>query len=256
MQIQEIPTGHIEKMALSDSHFVYLDEDKKDVIIYHKDDTKNQTFTFLQQLDISGPDDKSFALDGDILVVGGMEQTHIFSEHNGDWGETITLEQSFDHYEVSGRNIIAVRGNKVFSYNIEDCTQEMPTGKPSLSFAPTPFISSYPSLTPSLSNHPTVISPPPSKSLSPSAKPTKSPVPTVTCYWVDVSIVYDYYPRLTGWEIYRLNNDNDDENHDVLIADMQEGVRGDTSHTESVCLEEGEYKYVIWDTVTDYTLGK
>ena len=54
------------------------------------------------------------------------------------WVETITLDQVFNDYQLSGRTLIATsEENKVYSFNIQDCMQAMPTKTPSISVAPT-----------------------------------------------------------------------------------------------------------------------
>ena len=66
--------------------------------------------------------------------MGAIKNTHIFS---GTWDETITLDKEYDALYLSGRNLLAKKGNEVYAFNIQDCTQEMPTQTPTLSPAPT-----------------------------------------------------------------------------------------------------------------------
>lgn len=145
------------------------------IFIYHLDEA-NQTFTFHQQLNITGPSDNSLAIDNDILVVGGDSQTYIYSLQDVDWVESITLAQSFDHYQLSGRNIIATnsdesKADEIYSFHVQDCIQEAPTQTPSVSRAP----STSPSLFPSMSQVPSIL-------------PSSTSSPTVTCYWIEVAI--------------------------------------------------------------------
>ena len=68
-------------------------------------------FALHQQLNISGPECNSLALGMDILVIGGDSNTHIFSEKSGNWEESITLDLLYDAYQLSGRNLLATKGN-------------------------------------------------------------------------------------------------------------------------------------------------
>ena len=166
----------VSSMELSNDYLVYRDYWDEVFFIYHQDKT-NQTFTLQQQLNITGlPRYNSIALDNDILVVGGDNQTYIYSLQDGDWVESITLDESFDDIKVSGRTLLATKYNntslssEVYSYNIQDCTQDMPTQLPSSSVRPT--------ASPSF---------PPSLSLSPSSLPSVSSLPTTTfkCFELD-----------------------------------------------------------------------
>ena len=177
-------TGYIESMDLSNDYLVYWDTDEYDTVIYSQDD-KNQTLTFHQQLNITGPYDNSLTLDNNVLVVGGTNHTHIFSLQNDEWVETITLDQAFNDYQLSGRTLIAIsEDNEVYSFNIQDCMQAMPTQTPSISVAPSLALSSHPSTR--LSSPPSLV---PSSSVSPSMYPTSPPslVPSSsvspTSYW-------------------------------------------------------------------------
>ena len=63
----------------------------------------------------------------DLLVVESAEHTHIFAQEDGseEWEEVLRLDQSYDDYELSGRTLIAVDGNEVYSMIIADCTPEI-----------------------------------------------------------------------------------------------------------------------------------
>ena len=79
-----ISAGDIYSMSmdLSNDFLVYWDYNERDAFIYHQEE-ENQTFTFLQQLNITGPrNNYGLAIDNDILVIRGNGITHIFSEQN------------------------------------------------------------------------------------------------------------------------------------------------------------------------------
>ena len=105
-----IPTGtgwdlvSSRSLDLSRDYLVYTG-DLLDIVIYRWEET-NQTFVLLQQPNVYDPDlytVNQLALDKDILILGRISNTHVFSEKNGIWEETITLNQSYDSYQLTGR---------------------------------------------------------------------------------------------------------------------------------------------------------
>ena len=165
-----IPTARIfQSMDLRNDYLVYwdwdTDEDEQSAFfIYYRDET-NETYTLHQQLNITGPRYKSIALDDDILVVKGYNQTHIYSlQDDSNWVESITLDESYDDifvdlmqketFEISGRTLLFSTKNnnsslssKIYAFNIQDCTQDMPTQSPTLSPSSPPTVSSLPTTT-------------------------------------------------------------------------------------------------------------
>jgi len=221
----------VSSLELSKDYLVFRKQYTHDgIFIYHRDET-NQTFTFHQQLNINitGPSDNSLAIDNDILVVGGDNQTYIYSLQDGDWVESITLAQSFDHYQLSGRNIIATNSDEsgadeIYSFHIQDCVQEMPTQTPSVSRAP----STSPSFLPSMSQVPSIL-------------PSSTSSPTVTCYWIEVAID----PGVAmddSWGLYRVVDDSDDKEE----VKSHSYTAGDKEWT---CLQEGKYEFIIHGSV-------
>jgi len=201
-------------MHLSHDHLVYR-TGEDNVLIYRREET-NQTFTFQQQVNFSFDSVDIFgisapypsALDKDILVVGGINHTHIFSETNGDWEEVITLGPLYV-YALSGRDLLATTPDGgVHAFNIEGCAPT-PTQMPSLSIAPT------------------------------------------ACYEIEIVIDYDQLPQQTSWEIRRNGMDGDF----VSLKSYKELDGGAPSYTESICLQEGEYEFIIYDTGTDSAIG-
>lgn len=136
----------------------------------------------------------------------GIDQTHVFSNQNGYWRETITLGESYESYGLSERNLITMKYNDISelyefnSFNIEDCTQEMPTSSPSLSIAPT------------------------------------------SCYSIKITIQYDYFARHISFELEQISLAGDD----YMIKTHQAGT--EHFYNESICLQEGEYKFTIYDS--------
>ena len=74
----------------------------------------------------------------------------------------------------------------------------------------------------------------------PSILPSSTSSPTVTCYWIEVTIDASFQHG-TNWEIYRLvDSDNKEEVKSHLYT---------ASDKELTCLEEGEYEFVIRGSV-------
>mmetsp|Transcript_9958 Transcript_9958/g.24359 ORF Transcript_9958/g.24359 Transcript_9958/m.24359 type:complete len:584 (-) Transcript_9958:126-1877(-) len=133
IRIQDpIATGRLTSAVLGKDHFVYWAPKERNAVVYHHDGD-NQTFSLLQQLNITGPViNRGLALDNDIMVIGGINKTHIFSDQDGFWEETFTLSQSYDYYALSSRNLLAATWNEVHYFDIARCAQV-----PSLPTAPT-----------------------------------------------------------------------------------------------------------------------
>ncbi|KAL9183264.1 hypothetical protein ACHAXT_005051 [Thalassiosira profunda] len=117
-------------------------EPVESVLIYQREGA-GQQYTLLQTLNSSDYDEgfgQAFDLDADLLVVSSSNQTHIFSQQpDGAWEETLTLDESYSHYQLSGRTLIAADQNEVYSMDIAGCTQALPTQMSSISSAPTTF---------------------------------------------------------------------------------------------------------------------
>ena len=73
-----------------------------------------------------------------LLAVIDYDRTYIFPQLNNSLEEVLTLDQSYNHYQISGQTLIAVDKNEVYAMNITNCTPPIPTQIPSVSLAPTP----------------------------------------------------------------------------------------------------------------------
>jgi len=219
----------VSSLELSKEYLVFRKYYTHDgIFIYHVDEI-NQTYSKQQQLNITGPSDNSLAIDNDILVAGGDNETYIYSLQDGDWVESITLAQSFDNYQLSGRNIISTnsdesKADEIYSFHIQDCIQEAPTQTPSVSLAP----STSPSLFPSMSQVPSIL-------------PSSTSSPTVTCYWIEVAIDASFQYG-TSWGLYRVVDGSDDK--EEVKSHLY--TAGDK---EWSCLQEGEYEFIIRGSV-------
>ena len=138
----------LSSLTLSDDYLFYWDGEwyEEEVYIY-KWVGWIQAFNFQQLLNFSQPDfrgighnplgNKILAHDADMLVVGGQENVHIYSEQGGRWTESVTLGGTYDLYELSGRDLVVINGTEIHSFNVENCVQATPTQAPSKSLAPT-----------------------------------------------------------------------------------------------------------------------
>ena len=140
--------------------------------------------------------------------VGGQNKTYIFSEQNSYFGETLTLNQGYNRFQISGQSVIAATGKEVYSFNIEGYTLSMPTHisslptAPSSSLSPSSQVSSSPSSrltdvnqtprpTDVITEGPSQFPPqslPPIQSGVPSLSPSLYFSPAETCYWIDLQI--------------------------------------------------------------------
>ncbi|EJK50166.1 hypothetical protein THAOC_30892 [Thalassiosira oceanica] len=133
---------------------------------------------------------------------------------------------------------------------------------PPTTFSPTvsdrPSLSNEPTLAPSASTRPSDSkkpSTPPSMSLTPTATPSDLPsrspsdMPTSRPseeprYCIIISIVYDYFPAETSWELI---SDEDG----AIVHEYQETDDTETSHSDWFCLTEGRYTFKIFDELGD-----
>ncbi|KAL3798983.1 hypothetical protein HJC23_005122 [Cyclotella cryptica] len=107
------------------------------MMVYAKEDATKR-FTLIQSLNTSlygdGTIGQNFAFDGNLLVIEGYNSTHIFSwQLDGTLVETLTLDQSYNRYQLSENSLIGVTDNVVHSMSFEGCMNDMPTGAPSVS---------------------------------------------------------------------------------------------------------------------------
>jgi hypothetical protein len=111
----------------------------------------------------------------------------------------------------------------------------------SLPFIPGISISPSSSLAPSSSSSPSFS---PSSSMAPSS----SLFPTRSKFCIEISIVYDNNPHEISWDLIKINGISSVE-YELLRS--HNASLGDTLQTETFCLVEGDYEFIISDTVGD-----
>lgn len=206
-----VPVGEIWAGDMSSDYIMFMDYIVGNAFIYHQDE-KNQSFAFTQQLNMSAPESNGLVLNDGVLVLGGNNHTHIYTLQDDNWEETITLDESYDSYQVTDRTLIAIKGSEVYSYDTTPCIQTTQIPSPTMS---------------------------PSSIEQDSLQPTSSLKPTETRYCIEITIVYDRNPWQTSWDLF-FNN---------ALVKSHAANFGDTSFSQTICLQEGTYTFIIndWD---------
>jgi len=135
----------IEAAVLSDDYFILSNKTDNTAhasqIFIYKQDGNGQPFIYYQSFDVTHTnslDVLKLALVDGLFLVGVNNETRIFAmQGDGYWEEVLTLDLAFDNYRVSGRDVIGVSNNEVYSFSVEDC---LPSSAPALfqSFSLTP----------------------------------------------------------------------------------------------------------------------
>ena len=82
-------------------------------------------------------------------------------------------------------------------------------------------------------------------STHPSMSPYLSYSPTEMCSLIEITVVHDEYPDDKSWDLQRMS-----KNGDCSVLESDELTHLDsTSDIDSMCLHEGEYDFVIYDSV-------
>eukprot|EP00585_Thalassiosira_rotula_P009544 CAMPEP_0196141824 /NCGR_PEP_ID=MMETSP0910-20130528/10656_1 /TAXON_ID=49265 /ORGANISM="Thalassiosira rotula, Strain GSO102" /LENGTH=1250 /DNA_ID=CAMNT_0041403051 /DNA_START=75 /DNA_END=3827 /DNA_ORIENTATION=+ len=264
-------TSQVFDMHMSEEHLVYSlrtfsSDDNiwtfKEVVVYQRSGGGheiNQTFAFLQHYNASDYEDNfgwELAMHQDVLVIGGGDHTFVFTQReNGYFEEIFQLEDSFNSFQMSDRNAIAIRyDNEVYSMDFADCMQQMPTQVPSSSIAPsaTPSASVRPTIVIPTSSAPTSTFAPspvptsssvPSASVAPSDTPTSSSAPTI-CYDIRVVIMTTgantegLEDDVTSWELYK------EGSREVILQGGQFKENAVVQY-DAECIEQDDYVFNI-----------
>ena len=244
--------------------------------VYHQQDVDqahNQPYILQQNINFTDYvhgciSSTSISHDKDLLVVGGVNKTHIYvQDNNGSWEEKLVLDKQFRQYRVSGRNILATTYNEttnkdeVYYFNIEECVST-PTQVPSSSIAPSS--TTYPTQVPSISatyghtsdvngfwktEPPTYIVYRDSCSPIPLVSGTRTPQssispPSETCYWVDIVIAFDNEPIFSAWDIQRVNYVGDNDVLKIYQGTSDEILK---MRKDTICLSAGVYQFTMHD---------
>ena len=219
------------------------------VIIFEQ--LMSDLYEFQEQLDESGNQaitSYPLALDDDILVVGvGNRYKVLTTGESNIWQEdSFYIENqnavvSAPDVGVSGRNVMAGSGDPhdIFSWNVQACTDPMPTQSPTHTQTPTIFTSKPPTRRPTL--RPTT------------AKPTPSPVVVVVedggCYDTVISILFDSSPFGSGYVLVKIEDSGSETSVDTFFPFDDSLVN--QRYNKELCLEEGSYKFTMYDSYGD-----
>ena len=245
--------------------------------VYHQQDVDqahNQPYILQQNINFTDYvhgciSSTSISHDKDLLVVGGVNKTHIYvQDNNGSWEEKLVLDKQFRQYRVSGRNILATIYNEttnedeVYYFNIEECAST-PTQFPSTSTAPSSSVAPTPSTTMQSSgwylgsgplsmietHSPTFYLTQYNCSSLTLATTTSIPQllvspPSETCYWVDIEVAFDNEPNFSVWDIQKVNSVGDND-----VLKIYRGTPDDVLQIkkESICLSAGVYQFTMHD---------
>ena len=265
---QDSFTGDHGSVSFDKDHLVYSAE--CGFSVYHQQDITqayHQPYVLQQQVNFTDwcVSSASISHDRDLLVVGGVNKTHIYvQDNNGSWEEQLTLDDWYQQYRVSERDILAAKYNEttkkdeVYYFNIENCANT-PTQLPSSSTAPSSSI--QPTQAPSIGvtrswsssnagGTAKTISPTPgfyncsSVSISQTANTPPASSPDNTCYSIDVVVVYDDKPLDSVWDIQRVTLNGDNE-----VLKVSRGTADDVFklRKESLCLTAGVYQFTMHD---------
>lgn len=148
--------------ALSEFNFVYANGDGSISILERSNDSEPYSFVQkLNDLEHTG----TFALDGNLLVIGEYDQTTIYGKQGGVWNERAELNGMHYGHRLSDGVLLAINDRLIVeAYNLDDC---VPVSD--LEMLPT--------------------SPPLNESRD--------------CLGVDISIEYSACPELVSWDLTR-----------------------------------------------------
>jgi len=137
--------------------------------------------------------------------------------------------------------------------------------RPSTSSAPTPNPTISPTLRPTDSPSVSPVASSLSPSLSPIKNPTQSPsapptqqaisssstvTPALSCYPLEISILYDSSPFGVGYVLTKVDTTGAQSNIDTFFVPFVSELANQLS-TKSLCLEEGSYKFTMYDSYGD-----
>jgi len=151
------------------------------------------------------------------------------------------------YYNVSSSGDLIVEGREffcnsttIFALPLTAAPSMMPSVTTSPTFSPSYVPSEPPSASPTIS---------PTVTLQPSTLPSVSSMPTETCYWIDIVVVFDQFPSETSWQIQKMNDSGG-----YVILKTYTGISDDRNkdRTESMCLEGNQmYRFTMKDRYGD-----
>ena len=159
------------------------------------------------------------------------------------------------YYDVSSNGDMIIQGRGFTQADSYACnsttTFALPlTAAPSTMPSETTFPTFSPSLIPSElpSASPTIS---PTVTLQPSPSPTVSSMPTETCYWIDIVVVFDRWPGAISWQLQKMNDSGGYVILKTYTGTYDEQYK-DRTESMSMCLEGNQmYRFTINDRYGD-----
>jgi len=198
--------------AMSSSHLAVADFGGS-VSISHRDQNY-EPFEFVEKLPVQH-DDGLLAIDENVLVVGGQDQTTIY-QISSDWKKVTTINESYYDYHLRDNVLLAIQENLIDSYNLEGCLADVGQAPP--------------------------VSSPTSPTLSPTVA-TSSHIYDSDCIEVDLRLEYNNgCPTSVSWKLWRVTG----ERIYTLAASYNETNVNATGSMNHLCLSTGEYSFGIF----------
>jgi hypothetical protein len=276
--------GAIDGLVMNDQNLVYSTV-FGNVVLFERN-ANGRSFDYLEQVDFSGNQELTsypLAIDEDILVVGVGNQYHVLPKRGDSWNANSfsienekAAENGVPSVAVSGRNVLAGAASpkhEAYHYNIQLCTDPQPTqsptrtNRPTISPRPTPRPTTKSTKKPtdkptpgSPTVSPTTEAPfvtpfptgqaPVAPTENPSPPPSASPVVPPSCYFVDIDILFDDSPFGTGYVLTKVNGLAGGETSVDTFFPFDESLASQP-YSSSLCLEEGSYKFTMYDSFGD-----
>ncbi|KAL9190820.1 hypothetical protein ACHAXT_000526 [Thalassiosira profunda] len=235
------------------------------VIIYERGDTAERIFDFSDSLDLRATDvyDYPLAIDEDIIVVGVGNQYVALPKGGDSWGgengeDSIIIVNDrasplgISPVAVSGRDILAGSGepHEVYAYNVGVCTGE--TARPTKLPTPEPTMQPTSKATPPPPPTPKPVTSSPTKQAAPPPPPLTTPPPAPACeggqHPVEINILFDGSPLGSGY-VLSLVEGTEETSVDTFFP-FDESLANER-YIQQLCLEEGSYKFIIYDSAGD-----
>jgi len=219
------------------------------VVYYYTQDSDSDEYKLRQTItapDGSMEDAVNFAtrivVDGKIMVVtnpganaGEGGEAFVYALVEGFWMESAVIRDPSGYggfgknADMSGHNLLISSNGYAHHYKVE--TGSLLSSNPSVSLFPSSSPRSPPSKIPSASQNP-------------SRRPSSSTLPTESCTFIELDIVFDQYPSETSWEISKMIS--------VIESEVRFNFTAESLlYPYHACLQEGIYQFKILDTYGD-----
>ena len=212
----------------------------------------------MEQIDVSDNNITEYALylDEDILSVAIGSNCLVLPKHSSVWSEDLFYIENNDEtgasdvvssvaVSASTRHILFASKEEILQYRIGNCTANMPTQSPSSTTHPS--ISSL-----RLSPSPSPSSSPVKETAAsgiPTASPTQPAKPALSCYPIEIKIIFDKNPFGTGFVLTNVDT------MESFLFFPTDNTLANEHYTDALCVDGGSYKFVFYDSYGDGLQG-